>query len=100
MEDDIYKIIQDASYHTSSPRPIERRASLTSKLIGNAKTWIHGFSNSYPDRNDEMFARSYSSGDNFDGLSDLMMRQRSKSITGENPVKDELKDVIIPGPIL
>lgn len=97
MEDDIFKIIQDASV----PRPIERRASFTSKLIGNAKDWIHGINRRYSESGDgEMYARSYSSGDNFEGMSDLLFRKRSQSITGENPIKEEVKVAMMPGPVL
>lgn len=59
-------------------------------LPGNAREWIHGFNQRCPEKNDDGYARSYSSGDSFDGLSDFMFgRERSKSISGENPVSPE-----------
>lgn len=99
MEDDIFKIIQDAS----APRPIERRTSLTSKLIGNAKDWFGGFNRRHSEsQSEDGYARSLSSssGDNFDGLSDLIFRKRSQSITGENPMKEGVKDSMVLGPII
>ncbi|XP_053208935.1 uncharacterized protein LOC128392871 [Panonychus citri] len=91
MEDDIFKIIQDAS----GPRTIERRTSLTSKILGNAKDWINQsivVNRRYSEsQSEDGYARSFSSsqGDHFEGLGDLIFRKRSQSITGENPVKAE-----------
>ena len=73
---------------------------------GNAKDWINqsiGINRRYSEsQSEDGYARSFSSsqGDNFEGLSDLIFRKRSQSITGENPVKEEVKQTMVMGPIM